>query len=362
MDQLSLYHRPVRPILVITIAAALAVGAAAFLPFARGTVIDLFTPLAGIVLTYAGVVAFRLMTEGRRNRWLESTFGQYLSPAVIEQLKKDPTRLELGGRRTEITILFSDIKGFTSISEQLKDRPGEFKKLMNVYLTGQSEPVLAEDGTIDKFIGDAVMAFFGDPLEVGDHSLRACRAAIRSQEALAPLQPLAASLGLPPLVNRIGVNTGPAYVGNMGSEKRFSYTAMGDDVNLASRLEGANKAFGTHVLIGPGTYEQAKHAIVAKPIGRLRVVGKSEPVLVHELVALRDEASAETLRHAEAYGRAHAALLADDLDAALRHLADAEALRPGDGACAWLRTLVAGLRRGDPPRPWDGVVVLESKG
>ena len=330
--------------------------------FAAGTVVDLFTPLAGIVLTYAGVVAFRLMTEGRRNRWLETTFGQYLSPAVIEELKKDPSRLALGGRRTEVTVLFSDIKGFTSITEALKPRPGEFVKLMNVYLTGQSDPVLDEDGVIDKFIGDAVMAFFGDPLQIGDHALRACRAAIRSQEALAPIQPFVASLGLPPLVNRIGVNTGPAYLGNMGSEKRFSYTAMGDDVNLASRLEGANKAFGTHILVGPDTYAQAKDHIVAKPIARLRVVGKAEPVLVHELVALAGEADATTLRHVESYRLAHAAVLADDLDGAIGHLEAAEADAPGDGACAWLRSLVAELRRGDRPRPWDGVVVLESKG
>jgi adenylate cyclase len=341
---------------------ALTLVLAGYLLFARGTAIDLFTPLVGIVLTYAGVVAFRLMTEGRRNRWLESTFGQYLSPAVIEELKKDPTRLELGGRRMEVTVLFSDIKGFTSISEQLKDRPGELVRLMNVYLTGQSEPVLVEDGVIDKFIGDAVMAFFGDPLAFGDHALRACRAALRSQDALEPVQPLASSLGLPRLSNRIGLNTGTAFLGNMGSDKRFSYTAMGDTVNLASRLEGANKAFGTHVLLGPATYEQAKDAILAKPIGRLRVVGKNEPVLVHELVALRDEASPEAVRHVDAYRRAHAAVLADDLDGALAALAEAESTHPGDGACAWLRGHVAALRRGDVARPWDGVVVLESKG
>jgi adenylate cyclase len=321
---------------------------------------DVFTPLAGIVLTFSGVIAFRLLTEGRRNKWLENTFGQYLSPAVIEELKKDPSRLSLGGQRTEVSVLFSDIKGFTSLAERLPQEA--IVRLLNVYLTGQSEPVLSEDGVIDKFIGDAVMAFFGDPLPHGDHATRACRAALRSQAALAALRPLEEDLGLPPIANRIGVNTGPAVVGNMGSDKRFDYTAIGDTVNFASRLEGANKAFGTRILVGETTYEQAKDAIVAKPVARLRVVGKSEPVGVYELLSLRDGVDPALLRHVEAYERAHAAVRADDLDAASRALDEATAERADDALCTWLRELVARLRAGEVPRPWDGTVVLESKG
>ncbi len=331
----------------------------AYRAFAGGTVLDLFTPLTGLLVTYAATSAFRFMTEGRRNRWLEGTFGQYLSPAVIEALKKNPAMLELGGRQAEITVFFSDIKGFTSISERLGSE--NTVKVLNRYLTAQSRQVLGVDGVIDKFIGDGVMAFFGDPVPMGDHALRACRAAVRCREALAELRPLAESLGIEPIENRIGVNSGSAVVGNMGSDERFDYTAMGDTVNLASRLESANKAFGSWILLGPMTYEQSKHAIVAKPIGRLQVVGKKETVLVHELLALRDEASPETVRHADAYRRAYDRVLSDDFPGARASLDEAESERPGDGPVRWLRGLVGDLESGKRPRPWDGTVVLESK-
>ena len=277
--------------------------------FKRGWSIDLFTPTTTCVLTYAGVMGFRFLTEGRRNKWLEGTFSQYLSPAVIEALKGDPSMLELGGRKREISVLFSDVKGFTTISEALS--PGDLVRLLNDYLTRQSEKVLDQDGVIDKFIGDAVMAFFGDPVLYPDHALRACTAALRCLEALKDTDPIAHELGLEGLTNRIGINSGSAIVGNMGSAKRFNYTCMGDTVNLSSRLEGANKAFGSKILLGPLTYEQAKDRIVAKPLARVQVVGKNEPVAVYELVGLRGEAPEDLLRHAAAFTAAHAALLAN---------------------------------------------------
>src|SRR5262245_24545016 len=209
--------------------------------FAAGHSWDLVTPAAALVFTYAGVNAFQAVTEGRRNKWLEVTFGQYLSPAVIEALKQDPKLLTLGGKRRELSILFSDVKGFTGISEKLES--DDLVKLLNDYLTRQSAKVLDEDGVIDKFVGDAVVAFFGDPVPAPDHAIRACRAALRSIAAVPETEPLAKSLGVNEFVNRIGVESGTVVVGNMGSEKRFNYTVMGDTVNLASRLEGANKEF-----------------------------------------------------------------------------------------------------------------------
>lgn len=326
--------------------------------FHAGTSIDVVTPVLALGGTYAGVVAFRLLTEGRRNKWLEGTFGQYLSPAVIEALKSDPEMLQLTGRKREITVLFSDVKGFTSISEKLP--PERLTELLNDYLTRQSEPILERDGVIDKFIGDAVMAFFGDPVPAPDHAVRACRAAVRCRAALAGTAPLAASLGVE-VKNRIGVNSGFAVMGNMGSAKRLSYTAMGDTVNLASRLESGNKAFGSATLIGPLTYEQAKDAIVARPIAKVVVVGKKEPMAIYELLGMAGETDADVVALAEAFGRAHAAVLADDLDAARRQLAQASAIRPGDGPCLWLGRLVDELAAGKRARPWDGVYVLEEK-
>lgn len=326
--------------------------------FRGGVSIDIAAPVLALGGTYAGVVAFRLLTEGRRNKWLEGTFGQYLSPAVIAALKTDPAMLQLTGRKREITVLFSDVKGFTSISEKLP--PEQLTALLNDYLTRQSEPILACDGVIDKFIGDAVMAFFGDPVPVPDHAVRACRAAVGCRAALAGTAPLAASLGVE-VKNRIGVNSGFAVMGNMGSAKRLSYTAMGDTVNLASRLESGNKAFGSATLIGPLTYEQAKDAIVARPIAKVVVVGKKEPMAIYELLGMAGETDADVVALAAAFGRAHAAVLADDLDAARRHLAQASAIRPGDGPSHWLGRLIDELAAGKRARPWDGVYVLEEK-
>lgn len=350
---------PLKAYLAIVFAGVAALVFVGYRLFAAGTVIDLLSPILAIALAYLGVLAFRLSTEGLRNRWLEGTFGKYLSPSVIEALKQDPNLIELGGKRADLTVLFSDVKGFTSISERLK--PEELTRLLNRYLTGQSAQVLAEEGVIDKFIGDAVMAFFGDPIPHSDDAVRACRAAVRCVAALSDLEPLTKELNLPPLVNRIGINSGPAIVGNMGSDARFDYTCMGDTVNLASRLEGANKAFGSRILIGPTTYEQAKDRIIAKPIARVVVVGKALPMQVYELVGLRGEVPDDVLRHVDAYGRAHAALLTDDLEAAGAALAEAERARPKDPATSWLRGILAGLRDGAIRRPWDGVYVLESK-
>jgi adenylate cyclase len=282
-----------------------------------------------------------------------------VSPEVVEALKKDPTLLALGGRRRELTILFSDIAGFTRISETL--HPEQTVQLLNRYLTTQSREVMAGAGVIDKFVGDAVMAFWGDPLETEDHALRAVKAALRCLAALPSLDPLLRELGLDGFNIRMGLNSGPAIVGNMGSEDRFDYTAMGDNVNLASRLEGANKAFGSRLLIGPVTYLLVKDHVVAKRLADLVVVGRSTPVRVYEVLSLREDAAEDTKAHAAAFGKAHEALRTGDMPAAWEHLAEAEARRPGDGPTAWLRALAGRIRKGEASTPWDGTWRLTEK-
>lgn len=327
--------------------------------FARGQVLDLFTPVAALTLTWGGTSVLRLATEGRRNRWLEGTFGRYVSPEIVEALKQDPTLLALGGRRRDLTILFSDIAGFTKISE---NHPSEsVVRLLNIYLTSQSAEVKATSGVIDKFVGDAVMAFWGDPIEMPDHALRAVRTALRSQRVLPEIAPQLAALGLPPVANRIGINSGNALVGNMGSEERFDYTAIGDHVNLASRLEGANKAFGTRLLVGPLTYLQVKDHVLAKRLADLVVVGRSAPVRVYEVLSLAEDAPEDMRAHAAAFQRAHEALRRGALPEAEAALAEAERLRPGDGATRWLAGVAERLRSGALPTPWDGSWVLTEK-
>jgi len=327
--------------------------------FSRGIVVDLITPALGLLLTWGGASVLRLVTEGRRNKWLESTFSRYVSPDVVEALKKNPELLALGGRKRDLTVLFSDVAKFTKISEELG--ADQVVRLLNRYLTSQSEQVTGTGGVIDKFVGDLVMAFWGDPLETPDHALRAIRAALRCQAVLPSLDPLLRELGIKDFHMRIGINSGPATVGNMGSEERFDYTCIGDTVNLASRLEGANKAFGTRLIVGSVTYLMVREQVVAKRLADLQVVGRKDAVRVYEVLSLREDAPPELSAHAAAFAQAHEALRRGDLKAAEGHLAESDRLRPGDGATAWLASLAARMRAGEAPTPWDGAVSLSEK-
>jgi adenylate cyclase len=246
---------------VLTLAVLAAVVLVAFAAFARGLALDLFLPLAAAALTAGGTMAARLLTEGRYNRWLEGAFSRYLAPSVIEALKGDPRLLDLGGRSRDVSVLFSDVAGFTRLSEKLT--PHQVVELLNVYLTHHCDAVFEQSGVVDKFIGDAVVAFWGDPVPQPDHALRACRAALAVQAGMPALEPVWRGLGLTEFKVRVGINAGLAVVGNLGSKQRFDYTAMGDTVNLASRLEGANKAFSTKILIGDGVRRAAGAAILA---------------------------------------------------------------------------------------------------
>ena len=343
---------------LISVCSLVSIFVLGFLLFRTGTSIDMFTPALLVLFTALGTATFRILTEGRRNKWLEQTFGRYLAPDVIEALKEDPSRLELGGRHAELTVFFSDVAGFTSISEKLGL---DVVKLLNRYLTGQSDRLMEEAGVIDKFEGDAIMAFFGDPLETPDHPVRGCRAAVQCMAELPKLEPMWRELGLEGFEIRIGLNSGPALVGNMGSERRFDYTCMGDTVNLASRLEGANKAFGSRIMIGPQTYEAAKEHILTKPLADLVVVGKTEAVAVYELVSMREDATEDERGHTEAYQRAHKAVREGGHAEALAALDEAEALRPGDGPCRWLRGVIRAVEAGELPAPWDGRWTLDRK-
>jgi adenylate cyclase len=331
----------------------------AWAEFAAGLVLDVVTPALGLLLTWGGAGVLRLVTEGRRNKWLEGTFGRYVAPEVIEALKKNPELLALGGRRRDLTVLFSDVAGFTKISEALGAE--QVVRLLNRYLTTQSEQVMRTGGVIDKFIGDAVMAFWGDPLDTPDQALRAVRAALACQAALPTLAPIVDELGLTDFHMRIGINSGPALVGNMGSEARFDYTCMGDTVNLASRLEGANKAFGTRLIVGAPTYLMVRDQVVAKRLGDLVVVGRAAPVRVYEVLSLVEDAPPALVAHAEAFRTGHEALRRGDLGGARQALEEALRLRPGDGPTEWLLGLLAKMEAGDASIPWDGLVSLKEK-
>ena len=232
----------------------------------------------------AGAIVLGLLynysTEGRQRRFIKSAFQQYLSPQVIEQLIAHPEKLKLGGERKVLTIFFSDLQGFTSISEKLD--PEALTALLNDYLSAMTEIIHEEQGTVDKYEGDAIIAFWNAPLDVPDHAVRAVRAALRCQARLAQLRPMFRERVGHDLYMRIGVNTGQAVVGNMGSHNRFDYSMLGDAVNLAARLEGVNKQFKTFTMVSQATKDAAGDIIPLREVGRVAVVGRKEPITVYE--------------------------------------------------------------------------------
>ncbi|MDH5681325.1 MAG: adenylate/guanylate cyclase domain-containing protein, partial [Spirochaetota bacterium] len=243
-------------------------------------IMDTASSLSVILLTFVSFTLINYFRDNKQKKYIQGAFGQYLSPKVIEIIINDPDKLNLGGVRREITAFFSDVAGFSTISEKLT--PEELVALLNVYLTEMCDIIAKYDGVVDKFEGDAIIAFWGAPLEQPDHAILSCYTSIEMQLALAEMRKRLAAEGRDPLIAgmkmRIGLNSGPAVVGNMGSSQRMDYTMMGDTVNLAARLEGANKFYSTFSMISDGTYERAKNHIEARELDKIRVVGKNEPV------------------------------------------------------------------------------------
>ncbi len=251
-----------------------------------------------LALSFAVMVAYS--TEGRQRRFLKNAFSQYLSPEVINEIIKDPGRLKLGGEKRVITIYFSDLAKFSTISEGLS--PEELTRLLNEYLSAMTDIILEEGGTIDKYEGDAIIAFWNAPQDQPDHAERALRASLRCQETLAALQSHFQKTAGREMSQRIGLNTGPAVVGNMGSRSRFDYTMLGDAVNLASRLEGANKVYGTGIMASQATIEAAGGAFFGRELGLLQVVGRKEPTMVIE--PMRPETIAARVAVLETFAQA----------------------------------------------------------
>lgn len=240
----------------------------------------LFTPLGAGFLATLGLTAYQYSVEGRERRFLRGAFQQYVSPGVIDRILEDPDALSLGGERRELTIFFSDIAGFTSISEKLE--PEALGRLLNRFLSEMTAVLMQEGGTVDKYVGDAIVAFWNAPLPVPQHAERGVRAAQACQQRIREIAPeLRREFGVD-ISMRIGLHTGVVSVGNFGSDSRFNYTVIGDAANLASRLEGANKHFGTQVLVSESTYRALEHAIPCRRIAAVQVVGKSEAVSIYE--------------------------------------------------------------------------------
>jgi adenylate cyclase len=246
-----------------------------------------------------GFIGFRVLTEEENVKFIRNTFSKFVSQDVVEELLSNPEAISLGGSKKEISVFFSDVRGFTTISEKLG--PEDLVHLLNEYLSEMTELIIEYRGTIDKYMGDAIMAFWGAPARNDDHAYYACVAALAQYHALQNLQKRWSERHIPVLDIGIGINTGLAVVGNMGSSRRMDYTLMGDTVNLGSRLEGATKNYGIKIIISEFTYERVKDRVWARELDLVRVKGKLEPVRIYELMALRNDADMEALKTSNAH-------------------------------------------------------------
>lgn len=257
-----------------------------YLFVAKGIWFSLVYPASALLFGYTSQTAYRFFTEERRARDIRKMFSSYVSKRIVDELIRDPSKAKLGGDRKEITVLFSDIRGFTSFSE--KHQPEEVVSLLNEYLGAMTHIVFEHEGTLDKFIGDAIMALWGAPVGQPDHAERACRCALAMIEKLKELQTKWAAEGKHVIDIGIGINTGEMVVGNMGAEgKKMDYTVIGDNVNLGARLESLTRQYNSHIIISEFTYAKVKDRVEAKELGSVTVKGKQQPVVVYDLVGMR---------------------------------------------------------------------------
>ena len=268
-------------------------------------IVNFSSPALAMILTFVAVVVYRVLTEGREKRMITEMFGKYVSPQVVDELIETPP--VLGGVEQEITVVFSDIRGFTDMSENMTSQ--ELVKYLNGYLTAMTDVILEYNGTLDKYVGDEIMCFWGAPLPQKDHRILACKCALRQMEALAEFNermaylrendPEWAFLPPKPIDIGIGINSGLMTVGNMGSAGRLNYTLMGDEVNAGARLEGINKQYGTNVIVSENTWGEIRDQAIGRELDLIRVKGKQKPLLIYELadVAGGIEPTAEELAY-----------------------------------------------------------------
>jgi len=321
-------------------------------------------PLSATLGSLVGVIireVIDFMGAENEKRFLRKAFNTYLSGEVVEQIVADPSKLKLGGDKRMMTALFTDIRGFSTISEQLT--PEALVALLNRYLSGMSDIILDEKGTIDKYEGDAIIAFFGAPLDLPDHAMRACRSAIlmKRLEREMNVQYLAEGLTPSPLATRIGVNTGDMVVGNMGTERKMNYTIMGNAVNLAARLEGVNKQYGSWILASQATLSAAGPGLLARRMDRVRVVGINEPVQLYEILDLEAEADGETKAVVEAFHKGMDAFEAKEWSEARRLFKAALQIRETDGPSEKYLERCEKFLKTPPVASWDGVFSLTEK-
>ncbi len=337
--------------------AALSVGSRSLLA-SRHLFVELVPLTAGVSLTFVTATLINYMTERRHSKLVRHIFEHYLDRSVVRTLINNPDQVKLGGERRTATVLFSDVADFTNTSEKLE--PEQLFAFMNLYLNAMTAIIIEEGGFVDKFVGDEIVAIFGAPNDLPDHAARACRAIVRMQAKVAALQPEFRQLGCTnEIFFRAGLSTGELVVGNMGSEERMNYTAMGDVMNLGARLESANKQYGTRVLASSTTAQSAGSDYTFRSHDRVRVKGKDQAVPISEFVGRSDAVDVDTQsrldRFAEGY-RLYGEQQWDAAEAQFRTAAEA-----GDAPAAIFIGRCEAFRKDPPPDGWDGSFTFTSK-
>jgi adenylate cyclase len=349
--------------LLLTVILVGAVFEVSIIVFSNSSVLmNVVNPSLAIVFAYFGTAVYQYMTERQQKAVIKNMFGHYINPAVVNELVSNPEKAKLGGDRRELTVFFSDIANFTTISEQYHTKPEGLVALLNEFLDEMTQIVLKYEGTLDKYEGDAIMAFWGAPIPQKDHALRTCLAALEMQKRLELLRPKWIKEGKPPLTVRMGINTGIVIVGNMGGKDRFDYTVIGDSVNLSSRLEGANKQYKSNIMISDFTYTHVKSKVIVRELDLIQVKGKTEPVKVFELLGTTDMAMTENQKQAlEMYHEGLKLYRSRKWEEAIAYMQQVYSL---DESCyaAQIYTERANLYQiTPPPDEWNGVFVMTTK-
>jgi adenylate cyclase len=323
-----------------------------------GINLDLFYPMLQIILVSTGVSVQSFLAEEKARASLKKAFQSYVAPSVVEEILKHPERLRLGGERRELTIFFCDIRGFTTLSETLE--PEALAAILHDFLNPMSRIVVKHGGTIDKFMGDAIMALFGAPLFFPDHARRACDTALDMLDTLRAMDKEWVGQGRPSIKIGVGINTGMVAVGNMGSDTLFDYTAIGDNVNLASRMEGLNKYYGSEIIISEFTASALDQEFVLRELDLVRVKGKKQPVAIFELLgtAPPDPELAQFLQH---YHQGLQLFRQRQWEESHTAFSSASELRPQDHHCQRYLSLIKQYRVEPPGPEWQGLSVMKDK-
>ena len=354
-----LFGPGIRQVVLLTLALAAGWAAAAQLLFRwRLLWLDVAAPEAALAVAFAASALASFALEGRARRQLRRMFSRYLSPVIIAEILEKRGAVELGGEEVTGTVLFSDIKDFTSLSEKMS--PRDVVAFLNEYFSLITEVVLKNNAMLDKYIGDAIMAVFGSPLPTPLHAQQACAVALEIQRLLSKPPPSRA-VPWPAWITRIGLNTGPMIVGNIGSSARMDYTAIGDTVNLASRLESANKFYGTKILISESTLEASGGSFEARELDCIAVKGKSRGIVIYELLGRKGEIPDELAAAKRIFEGGLRLYRARAFDKALPEFDRLLAARPGDDPARLYAWRCRRFLASPPPADWDGVYRSESK-